>query len=984
MKKNVINYFLVFVILFFSLFFSSCINSLLDESQDDSLPSLTFDNSDYVTIRGSINPEINNRSVFPSLPEIQSAHPFKYKITVKNGTETLVTKENTFTSWDNLSYEIAAPKGTSRKIDIDIKNNAGDTIFTGNSEEFNIDGTTPTNIIDITVRPEKTNRGDFLLYFKNDSSKKLYIKITKSGNTNTFGTYSLVANTQGYWDTTGIQSGPYTLIFDFYENNASGQHLYSCEQVINVYDNLNSNDLVKNGDETYIKEITVDGKQVNAICIDDNLINSYQQTIVYVGTLPSGATANGSYFAPYTRLSNALDALENLPDNTTYKIYLTSDIQFYNDFQDKMDNITNKTVEISSVGSNKYKISYFDIIGNVSENHPNCNIIFKNLELEYNDNNEDNVLNIYDVGSVTFEDCIVRQKVILNYSTRNFKLKGNCSFIKGIDLSKEDNNNPHTYPKITLESVVKPVTRIGGFVAKVNVASGQDDLTNVFTNSNDEKLKKSVSYFNIVPSGSSTEQKIFINTGNTTTQVPISQVKFVADSNPQTNGLGVAGDPLGTGDGSMSNPYCSVSAAIDALLNTSQAKYIYIAGSVTQSFPNTEINLDSTSTWYFMGWNGVELNESTQNIDTITNSYSNPNSLFQITGTNANLYFLNLKIEGANTNQGTNTTDNKQVGSAIYLKDKQTESEKNKVTLKNVWITNCKTKDYGGAIYVGKNNELTTENCYFGNLSDADTNRIESTTVSGGAIYSKGVLDLNNTSFRGFSSNEGGAIYNANNTVDTQSINNCYFSNNSSNSSGGAIYSLGPLGITNTTIKNCSTSELGRGGAIYSQGSLVITNSTIESCKAANGGGLYLYDINSSITLDEYSKITNCIAVYGAGIYMDENTGNIIMKYGSRVSSPSQNNDIFITGNGSTQTIQLDNYFANSYNGTNSKMKIGFYSRITATPLIEKYETTISKQNFIKFLSYFELDTTTGNLYELITTDDLVNDLGYVYLKANP
>ena len=41
----------------------------------------------------------------------------------------------------------------------------------------------------------------------------------------------------------------------------------------------------------------------------------------------------------------------------------------------------------------------------------------------------------------------------------------------------------------------------------------------------------------------------------------------------------------------------------------------------------------------------------------------------------------------------------------------------------------------------------------------------------------------------------------ANNTVATQSINNCYFSNNSSNSSGGAIYSLSPLEITNTSFE---------------------------------------------------------------------------------------------------------------------------------------------------------------------------------------
>lgn len=942
MKKNAINQFLLFVTLIFSLVLTSCFNSI------------NFSDSDYVTITGGIFTEaLNNRSAFPGVPEGAS---FEYDVTVDFDGKRFTTEKQVFTSFSGLRYCVKVTNGTNRKITINIYASSK-IILTGTSDLFDVDSENPDPEINITVKPlpqDEGQTGNIYLYFKNKSGKTLYV--TNSYDFTVLG--PLNVNNGAFFNKT-VSTGSHTVKFDFHENSADGPLLFSCEQVINVYSGLTTNEWVKNGNESYIQE-----EDENAIVITDELINSFTQTVFYVGTTATGVTANGSYFAPYNSLEAAINQIKMLPENEsiTYKVYLKSDISV----KGALNELRNHKIEIASVGNEKKEME--DFIGIASEDGYNDgNITFKNLKISGYDE-----FTIESLKSVAFEDCIVAPKVdFIHWATPEFHLKGKCSFIGGIDFTD-------IVAKITLDSVVKPAE--SGFVAKVLVGSSfDDDLSSLFNSTTDEKLLKSLAYFCIKKNAT---ENIFIKTESTIELVPLTKIKFVADSNPETNGLGVASNALETGDGSMAHPYCSVSDAIYALLNTNQAKYIYIAGSVTQSFSNTEINLGSTSTWYFMGWNGVELNESTQNIDTITNSYLNTNSLFQITGTNANLYFLNLKIEGANTNQGT-TTDNKQVGSAIYLKDKLTESEKNKVTLKNVWITNCKTKDYGGAIYVGQNNELTTENCYFGNLSDADTNRIESTTVSGGAIYSKGNLNLNNTSFRGFSSNEGGAIYNANFTVDTQSINNCYFSNNSSNFSGGAIYSLGPLGITNTTIKNCSTSRLG--GAIYSQGSLVITNSTIESCKAANGGGgLYLYDINASITLDNDSKIKNCIAVDGSGIYMDENTGNIIMKNNSRISSSSQKNDIFINGNGSTQTIQLDNDFAISDNGTNSKMKIGFRSRATGTSLIEKYDTTISNTTFIQFLSYFELDTTTGNYYELITTNDPVNYLGYVYLKANP
>ncbi|HET8899166.1 MAG TPA: right-handed parallel beta-helix repeat-containing protein [Rhodanobacteraceae bacterium] len=83
-------------------------------------------------------------------------------------------------------------------------------------------------------------------------------------------------------------------------------------------------------------------------------------------------------------------------------------------------------------------------------------------------------------------------------------------------------------------------------------------------------------------------------------------------------------------------------------------------------------------------------------------------------------------------------------------------------------------------------------------------------------------------------------------------IENSTFSNNRAGSRGGAINSLGPLAVSNSTLAE-NTCLGGRGGALYLRGKahLSLNNATISANQAAEGGGVHLgtdaADITSNI-----------------------------------------------------------------------------------------------------------------------------------------
>jgi hypothetical protein len=121
--------------------------------------------------------------------------------------------------------------------------------------------------------------------------------------------------------------------------------------------------------------------------------------------------------------------------------------------------------------------------------------------------------------------------------------------------------------------------------------------------------------------------------------------------------------------------------------------------------------------------------------------------------------------------------------------------------------------------------------------------------LTGGGIYNKGTLAINNSTISGnvssFSYTFGGGVSN----LGTLTINNSTISGNAAhgnrNAAGGGIGSSGPLTINNSTISGNTANSNNRaaGGGISSSGPLTINNSTISGNTAkgisfSQGGGI--------------------------------------------------------------------------------------------------------------------------------------------------
>lgn len=206
------------------------------------------------------------------------------------------------------------------------------------------------------------------------------------------------------------------------------------------------------------------------------------------------------------------------------------------------------------------------------------------------------------------------------------------------------------------------------------------------------------------------------------------------------------------------------------------------------------------------------------------------------------------------------------------------------VTLKGLEFTKGYVASSGGAIY--NSGSLTVINSVF------TGNRTASTSgYWGGAIFSQGELSLQNSAFSDNYGYTGGAIGVSSSSPLT--VTECTFSTNSSTSSGGAIYSTAPtlinrstftgniganggavrvynatLDIANSTFSGNSTTGgtggSGWGGALFVSGLTNVANSTFSGNLAYAGGGIA---INSGMTLN----LTNATlsangALFGGGI----------------------------------------------------------------------------------------------------------------------
>jgi len=173
------------------------------------------------------------------------------------------------------------------------------------------------------------------------------------------------------------------------------------------------------------------------------------------------------------------------------------------------------------------------------------------------------------------------------------------------------------------------------------------------------------------------------------------------------------------------------------------------------------------------------------------------------------------------------------------------------------------------------------------------TVRNGSVLLSGGGIFNKGMLTVNDSTISGNSTSaSGGGIRNLNTlTIDRSTI-----SGNTAGGIGGGIDNFGSgtaLTITNSTISGNTAGN--SGGGIASSGGATITGSTISGNAASLGSGGGISNNNSAFTIDRSTISGNSAGNSGGGLWNNATltvtnstiSGNIAGISGGGVSNPS-------------------------------------------------------------------------------------------------
>jgi predicted outer membrane repeat protein len=209
------------------------------------------------------------------------------------------------------------------------------------------------------------------------------------------------------------------------------------------------------------------------------------------------------------------------------------------------------------------------------------------------------------------------------------------------------------------------------------------------------------------------------------------------------------------------------------------------------------------------------------------------------------------------------------------------------LVLDNVQFINCiaYTGTRGGAVYVSNT----------GSAAIANSQVLSNTAyLSGGGVYSLGSLTVTNSYF----------AYN-------------HLPSNASANDGGAIWAAGNTRIegstffSNTAFSN--TAGHGYGGGIYNQGTFSMTNSTVSSNRAKSGGG-GIQTYSGTTTLQNVTVISNSVS----GTQSGNGGGGLLNAQGTLVLNNvtvNSNYGWFGGGIGNAGTATMSNVTVNSNNG---------------------------------------------------------------------
>jgi len=193
------------------------------------------------------------------------------------------------------------------------------------------------------------------------------------------------------------------------------------------------------------------------------------------------------------------------------------------------------------------------------------------------------------------------------------------------------------------------------------------------------------------------------------------------------------------------------------------------------------------------------------------------------------------------------------------------------------FVGNVATDGEGGAIHSKGSLELTSSK-FIGNKTEAESKRGGAIYLTSGYINAEGVIFENN-----YAANNGGAIVMT--SAQSASFDNCTFENNVSGYRGGAIYITGTTDVKTTACKFEGNEAVNRGGAVYlttsggfvdGEISVADSNSTFIGNKSLVGGAIF---VDKTATLNGTVFENNTAASAESGT--SANGGAIAGEYGT-------------------------------------------------------------------------------------------------------
>ncbi|MDO5847936.1 MAG: Ig-like domain-containing protein [Methanobrevibacter sp.] len=367
-----------------------------------------------------------------------------------------------------------------------------------------------------------------------------------------------------------------------------------------------------------------------------------------------------------------------------------------------------------------------------------------------------------------------------------------------------------------------------------------------------------------------------------------------ADINNQATNLAVTDSSFANGVASKGGAiFTNTTVIVDNSTFTNSARPVYNMGTATlnnSTFTNNKGAISSLS------GSTLEVNDCNFINNTRASSYAMGGAIY---ATNAA-----VKVNGSKfiNNSAVNSADDNgfAFGGAVFVQGGgnltvvNTEFTTNKANSKNnnaqggaifawnnvesVSVENCtftgNSAVNGGAIYTDNNTELTVKGSNFtGNSAIDDT-----VVGSGGAIFSEGNLNVDNSTFVGNNATNGGAIYAAATSNKTVTVKDSEFSKNTATHTddakggeGGAILLIGSI---DASVSGCTFEDNTAkyyGGAINNQATNLAVDGTAFENNAAGVSGGAIYN-NETLNVDDSTFKDNSATNYGGAIYTGKYT----------------------------------------------------------------------------------------------------------------